>query len=40
VIGPPPPVDVGALAQLACLLEVNAPKPGNVSPLADFEDMS
>lgn len=29
---------VGRAAQIACLLEVCAPKPGNVSPLADFED--
>jgi len=38
VIGTPPPIDIGALAQLACLLEVNAPKPGNVSPRGDFDD--
>lgn len=30
--------DVAALAQLACLLEVSAPKPGNVSPGASFHD--
>jgi len=30
--------DVAALAQLACLLEVSAPKPGNVSPAAAFRD--
>ena len=36
--GTPPPIDIGALAQLACLLEVNAPKPGNVSPRGDFDD--
>jgi triphosphoribosyl-dephospho-CoA synthase len=30
--------DVAALAQLACLLEVGAPKPGNVSPLGAFHD--
>jgi triphosphoribosyl-dephospho-CoA synthase len=30
--------DVAAAAQLACLLEVNAPKPGNVSPGAAFPD--
>jgi triphosphoribosyl-dephospho-CoA synthase len=29
----------GRLAQLACLLEVNARKPGNVTPVADFEDL-
>ena len=38
MIGTPPPIDIGALAQLACLLEVNAPKPGNVSPHGDFDD--
>jgi len=38
VTGTPPPIDIGALAQLACLLEVNAPKPGNVSPRGDFDD--
>jgi triphosphoribosyl-dephospho-CoA synthase len=38
VIGRRPPIDIGALAQLACLLEVNAPKPGNVSPLGGFDD--
>jgi triphosphoribosyl-dephospho-CoA synthase len=31
---------VVALAQLACLLEVQAPKPGNVSPGRGFRDMS
>ena len=36
--GTPPPIDIGALAQLACLLEVTAPKPGNVSPRGDFDD--
>lgn len=34
------PVDVVAAAQLACLLEVSAPKPGNVSPFASFRDAS
>jgi len=29
---------VAAAAQLACLLEASAPKPGNVSPAADFRD--
>ena len=38
MIGPPPPLDIGALAQLACLLEVNAPKPGNVSLHSSFDD--
>lgn len=32
-------VDIAAAAQLACLLEVNAPKPGNVSPGRPFGDM-
>jgi len=32
--------DVAALAQLACLLEVSAPKPGNVSPATSFHDTS
>jgi len=31
-------LDVGAAAQLACLLEVSAPKPGNVSPGRHFAD--
>ena len=30
--------EVAAAAQLACLLEVSAPKPGNVSPVAAFRD--
>jgi triphosphoribosyl-dephospho-CoA synthase len=30
--------EVSAAAQLACLLEVSAPKPGNVSPGRDFHD--
>ena len=29
---------VAAAAQLACLLEARAPKPGNVSPVASFRD--
>jgi triphosphoribosyl-dephospho-CoA synthase len=32
------PEDVAAAAQLACLLEVSAPKPGNVSPGRHFHD--
>jgi triphosphoribosyl-dephospho-CoA synthase len=32
------PDEVGAAAQLACLLEVSAPKPGNVSPERHFHD--
>jgi triphosphoribosyl-dephospho-CoA synthase len=31
---------VAAAAQLACLLEVSAPKPGNVSPGASFRDVT
>src|SRR5688500_13302759 len=30
--------DIAAAAQLACLLEVSAPKPGNVSPGRHFAD--
>ena len=30
--------DIAAAAQLACILEANAPKPGNVSPGSDFQD--
>jgi triphosphoribosyl-dephospho-CoA synthase len=30
--------EVAAAAQLACLLEVSAPKPGNVSPTRHFHD--
>ncbi|MCO6455858.1 MAG: triphosphoribosyl-dephospho-CoA synthase [Pirellulaceae bacterium] len=41
---PSPVVDgfgsVGQLATLACLLEVSAPKPGNVHRGADFEDLT
>ena len=32
------PVEVAAAGQLACLLEVSAPKPGNVSPERHFHD--
>ena len=32
------PAEIAAAAQLACLLEVSAPKPGNVSPGRDFHD--
>lgn len=32
------PADVAAAGQLACLLEVSAPKPGNVSPGHHFHD--
>jgi triphosphoribosyl-dephospho-CoA synthase len=31
-------VDIAAAAQLACLLEVSAPKPGNVAPGRHFKD--
>jgi triphosphoribosyl-dephospho-CoA synthase len=30
--------DIAAAAQLACLLEATAPKPGNVSPARSFDD--
>ena len=30
--------DIATAVQLACILEANAPKPGNVSPAADFHD--
>jgi triphosphoribosyl-dephospho-CoA synthase len=33
------PRQVAEAAQIACLLEVNAPKPGNVNRYADFEDV-
>ena len=39
---PPPaasPAEIAAAAQLACLLEAHAPKPGNVSPGRDFADV-
>ncbi|HEY6508883.1 MAG TPA: triphosphoribosyl-dephospho-CoA synthase [Vicinamibacterales bacterium] len=39
---PSPPLtasDIAVAAQLACLLEVSAPKPGNVSPGRPFADM-
>jgi triphosphoribosyl-dephospho-CoA synthase len=32
------PEDIAAAGQLACLLEVSAPKPGNVSPNLHFRD--
>ena len=32
------PAELSAAAQLACLLEVSAPKPGNVSPGLHFHD--
>jgi triphosphoribosyl-dephospho-CoA synthase len=32
-------LDVAAAAQLACLLEATAPKPGNVSPARRFDDI-
>jgi triphosphoribosyl-dephospho-CoA synthase len=34
----PSAADVAIAAQLACLLEASAPKPGNVSPTAAFHD--
>lgn len=33
------PLNAGVAAQLACLLEVSAPKPGNVSPGRHFADV-
>jgi triphosphoribosyl-dephospho-CoA synthase len=36
----PMPADIAALVQLACLLEVSAPKPGNVSPGRHFADLT
>jgi triphosphoribosyl-dephospho-CoA synthase len=33
-----PPEEVTAAAQLACLLEASAPKPGNVTPTVGFHD--
>lgn len=35
-----PQLSLGQCATLACLLEVSAPKPGNVHRGADFEDLS
>jgi triphosphoribosyl-dephospho-CoA synthase len=32
--------EVAAAAQLACLLEASAPKPGNVSPGRNFSDLA
>ncbi len=37
---PPPCLSIGQCATLACLLEVIAPKPGNVHRAADFEDLT
>ena len=37
---PRTPADIAALAQLACALEVSAPKPGNVSPGRPFADVA
>jgi triphosphoribosyl-dephospho-CoA synthase len=34
------PADIAGLVQLACLLEVSAPKPGNVSPGRHFADLT
>jgi len=33
-------LSIGECATLACLMEAGAPKPGNVHPDADFEDMT
>src|SRR6476659_10838055 len=32
------PAEVAGAAQLACVLEVSAEKPGNITPSHDFED--
>jgi triphosphoribosyl-dephospho-CoA synthase len=40
VSGAPNAADIATAAQLACVLEATAPKPGNVSPGADFHDTS
>ena len=37
---PSPDLSIGQCATLACLLEVTAPKPGNVHRGADFEDLT
>lgn len=37
---PPLPLSLAQCATLACLLEVSAPKPGNVHRGADFEDLT
>jgi triphosphoribosyl-dephospho-CoA synthase len=37
--GPVAAIDVAAAAQMACLLEASAPKPGNVSPGRPFSDV-
>jgi triphosphoribosyl-dephospho-CoA synthase len=34
------PARLAELVEVACLLEVSAPKPGNVSPGHDFDDMT
>lgn len=34
------PLSIGQCASIACLLEVTAPKPGNVHRSADFEDVT
>lgn len=36
---PATPTEIAALAQLACVLEASAPKPGNVAPGRPFRDM-
>lgn len=36
---PPSAADIASAAQLACLLEASAPKPGNVHPGARFHDI-
>src|SRR5437868_13826738 len=36
----PTPLSIGLCAQLACVLEVTARKPGNVHRFADFDDLT
>lgn len=36
---PSPSLSIGQCASLACVLEASAPKPGNVHPGAEFEDL-
>lgn len=38
-LAPTPPLSIGQCATLACLLEVTAPKVGNVHRAADFSDL-
>lgn len=40
MVDPSSPLTIGQCAALACVLEAIAPKPGNVHPGCDFEDMT